>query len=310
MGWFKSACSKVCGAAKTIAKKVATGVSNACSVVKKGASKVYGIVTGKENFDKAKELYQKIQSEIEAADKDYTAFSNQISKDIQSAVTGINSAKKDLIASGFNRFINITSRIAAWEVVINQTSEEFEYKRIKIDGMKNKEDLFLIDFDEHIFKSNLKALVSLGFWSRKEAKETLHKVQEQEKVVEHEIVKIAAEKKRLNLVLESLTQIERYFSELTQSYSLILDELGYAVNLVSASCHIANPAYHSNKIDCYFMPEGHLHCLMAAEKMTRILHEMARLNYLGENGTIIDSDQAHLRESRKTIQNITLKLAA
>lgn len=114
----------------------------------------------------------------------------------------------------------------------------------------------------------------------------------------------------MKAVLESLRNVSIYFEELTQVYSGVLDELEYTVNLVANAGYVLNPAYKEEKVDCYLFPKQHLLCLMAADKMTRILFEMTTLRYLSRQAELIESDQSTLKEKRRAVQVITEKLAA
>lgn len=241
---------------------------------------------------------------------DYESFVEKKTNEISREITKINQLKMSLNEEHFQRFLRVSSRIASWDIVLKELPDRFHYSQIKIEEIKKRDELFLIDFDKNPIKSNLMALVSLGFWSRKKATETLHKVQEQEKVLEHELAKLETEKVRLKAILESLRNVALYFEELTKIYDGILDELEYTVNLVVNSGYVLNPAYQENKVDCYMFPEKHLLCLMAADKMTRILFEMTTLRYLSHQGELIESDQATFKEKRQVVRLITEKLAA
>lgn len=324
MGLISWAKNKVCSAAKKIKEKVkevkekvvecrerfVEGCKEAAKTVKEKCTKVYSAVTGKGKFDQAKELYEKLQGRMERGKRDYDVFVERTTDDIEQVVNKINQMKSSLNHQHFQRFIRVSSRIASWDIVLKDLPERFHYDQVRPEGIKNRDELFLIDFDKNPIKSNLKALVSLGFWSRKKATETLHKVQEQEKVLDHELGKLETEKTRLKAVLESLRNVSIYFEELTQVYSGVLDELEYTVNLVANAGYVLNPAYKEEKVDCYLFPKQHLLCLMAADKMTRILFEMTTLRYLSRQGELIESDQSTLKEKRRAVQVITEKLAA
>ncbi len=302
----KAAGSKVFGAAKKVAIKVKEVAKN---VVEK-CSKVWAKFTGKEKFDKANKLYDELKMKMEAAKRDYSDFVSNITKNISNTVTEINTVKKELTTDAFSRFVNISGRIACWEIVIERMSEEFSYNMVKIDEIKAREELFSIDFNRDKIKTNILAVVTFGFLTRKRATETLHEIQEQEKVLECEVAKIEVEKKRLVQIHKSLKQVNTYFCELRDTYSKVLNELDYVINLISISSHLANPAFAGGKIDCYFMPREHLYCLMVSEKMTRILHEMARLRYLGKDGNVIKKDHLCIKERVDEISTIKLKIAA
>ena len=59
--------------------------------------------------------------------------------------------------------------------------ELFEGSTLKVDSMKSKADLYLIDFKKNPIKSNALAIISFGFYTRKKAKETKERVIEERK---------------------------------------------------------------------------------------------------------------------------------
>lgn len=181
MGLISWAKNKVCSAAKKIKEKVkevkekvvecrerfVEGCKEAAKTVKEKCTKVYSAVTGKGKFDQAKELYEKLQGRMERGKRDYDVFVERTTDDIEQVVNKINQMKSSLNHQHFQRFIRVSSRIASWDIVLKDLPERFHYDQVRPEGIKNRDELFLIDFDKNPIKSNLKALVSLGFWSRK-----------------------------------------------------------------------------------------------------------------------------------------------
>jgi hypothetical protein len=218
--------------------------------------------------------------------------------------------KKEIIHTLFPRFVRAANRFATWEVVINKLLDRFHYQLQGSDKIAPRAELFIIDFDRYPWKSYAKAWLTHGFWSRKEAKETLEKVLEQQIVVENEIAKMKADKVRLDQIHSAIQQVRYYFETLIKSYHVLLDELEYSVNMLSSICHMINPAFHGKTLDCYFLPDRHLQCLMATEKMTRILHEIAECHYISEDCNLVRDDLEKIRICVSETKNITRQWAA
>jgi hypothetical protein len=240
----------------------------------------------------------------------YQTFVEKTTSEIDSEVSFINEAKRSLNNEHFSRFVRISSRIASWEVIIKELPDRFHYESLQTDDIKARDELFLIDFDKNPVKSNLIAVFTLGFWSRKKATETLDKVKEQEKVFELESTKLETEKTRLTAVLASLKNVSLYFRELTKVYEGVLDELEYTVAMVANATQLVNPTFKDHKVDCYLFPNEHLLCLMAADKMTRILFEMTTLRYVSQEGELIEGDKKALEVKVDNFQAISEQLAA
>lgn len=264
---------------------------SACDVKEMGA-KVYSAYTGKDKFDQANRLYEELASRQKATENNHCEFIRRITEEIEREVESINKYKQLLGTEHFQRFVTIARKISCWEIVLQDMPERFHYTKIQSEQIKGRDSLFLIDFDKNPIRNHLEAFLTLGFSTRKRATETLYMVQEQEKVLDCEITKIKAEEARLEVVLESLRNVATYFKDLTKIYNDILNELDYSINLVANAGYLINPLFNVNgKIDCYLFPHKHLLCLMASEKMTRILHKMTTLHYLSQDCNIIDDDK-------------------
>ncbi len=152
--------------------------------------------------------------------------------------------------------------------------------------------MFLIDFDKHKVKTTFQAIFTLGFFTRKKAKETLNRVREQSKVLDASIKKMKAEKKRMTLSQKSLSQIVLYMDDMFSFYEEILGELDFAVSSLRALYFKGNIHYfEEQKLDCYYLPKRHLLCLMATEQATRIIHQIVSKQYLTDECAIVPADK-------------------
>ncbi len=253
-------------------------------------SKCWNAITGKDKYDEAQKKYTELSIKWQETKDEHKKYVQNISIEIEEVISNINLHKEILIERDFNRFINATSRIAMWEIICDKLYEEFKNQYWEMEKIKSRKSVFLIDFDNHPFKSYAFAFLSLGFFTRKMAKETFLKVKEQEEAFNHEKEKIKAEKIRLNQLLESLKNIDIYFRILTKHYNELLFELEYCINLLSVSYYLVRPDHKGDKIDCYFLPESHLNRLMLSDKLTRILNEMTNRRYLGSCGELMQKD--------------------
>jgi hypothetical protein len=290
--------------------KLERKIEHTGGVILEKASKAWSWCTGKDKCDQAKNLYENICKDFESARHHYEAHVKKREHEINSNLTVINAIKKEIIHTLFPRFAGAANRFATWEVIINKLLDRFHYKLQGSDKIAPRAELFIIDFDKYPWKSYAKAWFTYGFWSRKEAKETLEKVLEQKMVVENEIAKMNADEVRLDQIHSAIQQVKDYFESLSRSYRLLLDELEYSVNMLSSICHMINPSFQGKTLDCYFLPDRHLQCLMAAEKMTRILHEIAERHYIDQDCNLIHDDWENIRVSVSETKNITRQWAA
>jgi len=302
--WFADklddAKAAVCGAVEAIKERVAECTE---AVAERGA-KVWSSFTGKGDFDEANRHYAKLRERWEAASTEFHAYAGQAVEKAGALLRHINDQKRALYEQHFPRFVELAGSFAHWDVGVS-LSLDGQMTVPKGPGtIRSWGELFSIDFDDRPARSYLKALVSGGFWSRKEAKESLLKVREEEERLEHEIATLASEKERLDAVVASLAQVRDYFAELSAIYLRVLDQLQYAVGMLSTLYHLRQPSYAGEAMDCYFLPKQHLLCLMGADKLTRVLHRMCALRYVDARAdlTLLDSDKGELVEAHQQAQ--------
>jgi len=278
-------------------------------------AKVCSWLTGQDKYKEANELYTNLRDDIESAKQDYEKNVEILADEINTNISIINGAKKKIIRTLFPRFVHAANRFASWEIVISELIDRFDHNSrlsSSIESMR-REDYFNIDFDDHSWKSCAK-LVLLGIagiaWSRWEANKTLKRVNELKLIVEEQKENIKAEKIRLNEIKNAIVQVREYFDKMTRSYEVLLDELEYSANMLISICYVINPSFHEKNIDCYFLPERHLRCLIATEKMTRILHDITERNYIDKDCNLINDDHEIIRIFVSETAAIRLRWAA
>jgi len=181
---------------------------------------------------------------------------------------------------------------------------------MKMGKIRGREELFKIDFDRNPVRANLQAILTLGFGTRKKADETLKNVREQEAVLEEEAAKLDAEVARLEAARDSLGEVVRYFEGLHGCYGRLLDELEYSVHYVRSAYLLRDSYFFDGKFDVYYLPKRHLLCLMAAEKLTRIMYAMGSRKYLDSSLTLHEADVAAAKADFAEMTELQSALAA
>lgn len=224
-GWFSS---KV--------KAVAKGISNAFRAVGNVVSKGYKNFTGQATFEEADRLYEEIRERFEKHKAYFESEVEKISKDIDEQVKSINDSKIAIKTELFPAFAEKLKYLKDVEFDQNFMKEFYDVPSMKVDSMKAKADLFLIDFKKNPFKSNALAIISLGFYTRKKAKQTLEKVKEEKARLEEEMQRMDAELVRLRNIQEALKLIAEYYVSLIELYRALLNRLDNAVNFLLIRC--------------------------------------------------------------------------
>ena len=222
----------------------------------------------------------------------------------------INECRKQLQQFDFPRFKKATSVFSEWNIANDFTEEIFQEKQVNTKLNLSKEKLFTIDFDESPIKNTLKAVFTLGFSTRKKASETLENVRNQESQLDEQIQRLEAEKIRLKKVYDSLKEIVDYFNGFHGLYEKLLGELEYSIDFVKSSYMLNSTVFFNNKIDVYYLPKRHLNCLMAAEKMTRIMYRIGSYKYLNNSLNIVKKDYKNIISDSQSVKIIKESLAA
>lgn len=152
--------------------------------------------------------------------------------------------------------------------------EYFKGSALKVDSMKAKADLYLIDFNRKPFKNNVLAIVSLGFYTRKKAKETLEKVREEKKRLEEEMARMDSEITRLNAIKDSLKLIADYYFSVIELYRALLVRLDNSVNFLMIRCIcFAHKVIHE-KMSIKLLPKSQQNEIMAIVSISKIMKYM------------------------------------
>ena len=224
------------GKVKSACRKVASGLKEAKDWIKEKATNVWNKFTGKKDFEEAEKLYEKISEKYNHRRKNFETDVENYTKSIERYVDAINKYKVRIKKELLPQMAEKLKRLIDSKVSKEFSFEEFEIKGLTFDELRAKEKLYKIDFKKHPIKSNALAVLTLGFYTRKKAKETLYAVQEEEKKIDCEIAKMDAETKRLEAIDASLSNVSRYFEGLIELYENMLTRADNAVNFLFVRC--------------------------------------------------------------------------
>lgn len=193
-------------------------------------------ITGQATFEEADQRYEEL---LRRFNKHKSYFESETEKCIQKIewhVNSINQAKKEIKTVLFPAFAEKIQQLADVSISDSFIKEQYGRNSVEIEGVKERSDLFLIDFKKNPFKTNFLAFVTLGILTRKRAKESLLKVKEEEKRIEEVIERMDSELARLNRMEEALENIEYYFNSLLELYNTLLNRLDHSVNYLLFRC--------------------------------------------------------------------------
>ncbi len=275
-GAIKNFGAKVWAGAKNIGSKIVDG----CKKAKEGVKNLYGKFSGKKTFEEAEELYAKISERYNSRRRRFDADVEMYSNQIEKKVDAINNYKQKIKKELFPSMADKLSRLYDFNLTEKFSMDEFNIGEYKFDDIRDKDKLYKIDFNKHPFKTNLQAILTLGFYTRKKAKETLHAVQEEEGKINTEIAKMDVETKRLETIDLSLNNIERYFAAMTETYENLLVRVDNSINFLFVRCMSFAHKIVKQEMSVRYLSRMQIKEIEAIMTASKILKQMAEMQIL------------------------------
>lgn len=269
-------------------------------------SKVFNAVTGKSTFLEAEKLYKKIEEEYIRKNNEYKKKISDIGKKIEEKVSNINYHKEDIYLNHFERFKSLGDKLHNISINGKHFLEYFDDSIIRINnqnGIRSKREIYKIDFNNLKFTEIAFAVLTLGFYTRKKAKETLLEVQAEEIRVKEDIKKMDSNIVKAQVILNSISNVSEYFTELIKNYSKILDRFEYGIKSQIQKNILKGNKLDNGKLNFKMMPIAHIEEFQALFNLSIVLYQMASLGYLSDAGEIKDEDIKSIKQVINLVRN-------
>ncbi|PRM88279.1 DNA repair protein [Aliarcobacter cryaerophilus] len=269
-------------------------------------SKVFNAVTGKATFLEAEKLYKKIEEKYTIKNNAYKKKIFDIGKEIEEKVSNINYHKEDIYLNHFERFKNLGDKLHNISINGKHFLEYFDDSIIRINnqnGIRNKKEIYKIDFNNLKFTEIAFGILTLGFYSRKKAKETLEAVEEEEIRVNADIEEMDSQIVKAQKILDSIDNVSEYFTELIKNYSKILDRFEYGIKSQIQKNILKGNKLDNGKLNFRMMPIIHIQEFQALFNLSIVLYQMASLGYLSDAGEIKDEDIKSIKQVINLVRN-------
>lgn len=178
--------------------------------------------TGEVDFERAERLYTEVSVRFKCQKQLFEQGRRDLAERIEQHVEQINASKRRLKTELFPFFADKMSYIKEVRVAEEWVKDSFVAPHYIPDTVQEREALYLIDFDKNAFMCNMEAICLLGFTTRKKAKETLIRVQEEAARVEVEMERMDSELLRLERLQESLGFAANIYASLTRLYEKLI----------------------------------------------------------------------------------------
>lgn len=302
-GWIGEKISSACNYVKEKATKVK-------DKIKEKASNIWGAFTGKNKVKEAERIYNDSSGNFELAKSDFDKYVDDKSKEINTIINKINRYKDIGYNKYLTEYVNITKKLYNFNLgEIENFDGDFKYvfENIKL---KDKKDIFTIDFENNKFKTTVQAIFTLGFYTRKKAKETLVNAKEYERAVEYEIEKMESEKQRIEMIIKSLKAIEHYFDGIFEIMDGLLERLNYSLDYLRNIHLIFSYSFIKGKLNYKKLPEAQANYFMASYTFCEIISKMIKMNYIKSSNEINNNDIKKAKEGFKKLKEEAEKIGA
>lgn len=300
------------GCIKRKAEAVCNAIGNVFSSVGRTISNGYKSFTGQSTFEEADRLYEDVKRRFEDHKRYFEREVDKLSSEIETQVNSINNSKEIIKKELFPAFAEKMRRLKDIPVSDEYIQEYFSGSTLKVDTIKAKAELYLIDFKKNPFKSNALAIISLGFYTRKKAKETLEKVREEKKRLEVEMARMDSELTKLRRIKEALELIAEYYLSLIEVYRKLLNRLDNSVNFLMIRCISFARKLVREQMSIKLLPKSQQAEIMAMVSISKVLKNMVDKNITmegSENETISQNISDVKEEMRKQKEKIIIDAA-
>lgn len=283
-------------------------VKAVCNAITTGYKKF----TGQSTFEEADRLYEDVMRRFENHKSYFKGEVEKLSSEIETQVNSINNSKEIIKKELFPAFAEKMRRLKDIPVSDEYIREYFSGSTLKVDTIKAKAELYLIDFKNNPFKSNALAIITWGIYTRKKAKETLEKVREEKKRLEVEMARMDSELTKLQRIKEALELIAEYYLSLIEVYRKLLNRLDNSVNFLMIRCISFARKLVREQMSIKLLPKSQQAEIMAMVSISKVLKNMVDKNITmegSENETISQNISDVKEEMRKQKEKIIIDAA-
>lgn len=272
----------------------------------------YKSFSGQATFEEADKMYEDVMSRFEAHKEYFEKEVDTLSSEIEKEVKSINHSKETIKKELFPAFAEKMKCLKDISVSDEYLKEYFSGTNLKVDSMKAKADLFLIDFKKNPFKSNSLAIVTMGFYTRKKAKETLERVKEEKARLEEEMARMDSELVKLRRIKDALELIAEYYLSLIELYRALLNRLDNSINFLMIRCISTARKLVREQMSIKLLPKSQQAEIMAMVSISKVLKAMVDKNItmdgktekISKNVSSAKNDMLKQREEIKKLNDV------
>ena len=305
MGIFGGFIRKVGSAIASGVKKVGSAIASGAKAAANGVKKVAARISGKDKFEEAERLYDEISKRYNEKREHFQKEIERITSLIEEHVKSINDSKRMIKRELFPAMANKISKIKDIRISDEYSVEEYIESVLNVDTIRSREQLFTIDFNAHKIKTTFQAIFTLGFYTRKKAKETLYNVKEEEAKINSEISRMDSEINKIYIIEKSIKQVADMFTSVIEMYNNLLIRLDSSINyLLVRSLAFAHQVVRK-QISVKVLPKMQQKEVEAIVTASKILKTMTETQLLSvEKQKDVEEYDGKISGNKKEIESI------
>lgn len=301
---YDAAKDKIADCYDTVKDKFVDGVD----AVKEHSTNMWNGITGKNLMEQAEAVWDRVEKHKIKINKCKTEI-EKLGRVIDTKISNINYLKNEIYRNHFMKFKSLADRLHNLNIHGQSFNEFFDESIVTfayLTSVKDKSDCFKIDFDNLSFSEKFFGFLSLGYMTRKAARESLEEVKKTELSLAHDVAKIKEHLAKVGKTVEAISQIEEYFSFITTNYVKLLGRFEYGVRTQTYKRIIENHVNVSGKINFKEIPVVHIEEFHAIFNLSIVLKKMASLGYLSESGEMLVHDIAEYENLKDMVSKSEL----
>ncbi|TYL49350.1 DNA repair protein [Marinomonas sp. IMCC 4694] len=254
---------------------------------------MWNAFTGKNYTNEAESILDEARIYFEKTEAEYKAVVETMSAEIERKISDINACKQKIYNTHFKRFISIASRLHNVTVKGVPFEELFDKSVLEVKNLQSvreRNEIIKIDFDNMSVWQTTGMILTLGFGTRKKAKEALEDAKQERIRVDEEVEKMNAQKTKLKVIIESIDLVMEYFDTLISSYASLLDRFEYGIQTQRVKQMANSNNVLTLRLNFKQIPIVHIEEFQALFNLSIVLKQMATLGYLSESGEVISQD--------------------
>lgn len=259
--------------------------------------------SGEKMFRLAIARFEKLRKEQTQRQQKINSLFKQQVDIIQKQLTNINYSRNKA-KNLFQKFEQLSSMFADWKIRRYNIVECFNPRYFSFTKLKERKEFFSeVDFENDPWWNRIKGFTTGGILILKQIEEAENKIKEVDKAFKDECNQAEEEIKRYQKVVKSLEFVEENFVFFTDFYNSMIRELGYSVDLLRESGYMQNMFLFANsdeKLNPAFLPNRHIRCLQACDKLSRLLCDLSKRIYFNDSKVeIIEIDRKRVEKYRE-----------